>query len=168
MTNRSLYPNQSLRSSTAQKQRGVLLIVAMIMLLIISGVAALAIKGTSSTEAVANNTRTQALAMQAAEAALRYTEIGVINQNYTNNAIPLPTGKPTYLTAIASAPAGVTGDWSDETKWDGATSRSTVITRATLDGLATCPADSTYINAANRTGSFCSVYDFARMHDAIC
>jgi Tfp pilus assembly protein PilX len=158
MKKRFLYPQVNLRLSTAKLQRGVLLIVTMIMLLIISGVAALAIKGTSSTEAVANNTRTQALAMQAAEAALRYTEIGVINTNYTNNAIPIPAGKPTYLIAIAAAPTGVTGDWSAEAKWDGATSTSTVVTRATLDGVATCPANSTYTNAANRTGSFCSVY----------
>lgn len=148
--------NQSLAST--KHQRGVLLIVTMIMLLIISGVAALAIKGTSSTEAVANNTRTQTLAMQAAEAALRYAEIGVINQNYTDNSKPIPTGKPTYLFAIAAAPTGSYGSWSTEANWDSTTSTSTVVLRATLDGLTACPADTTYDNSSNRTGSFCSVY----------
>jgi PilX N-terminal len=53
-------------------QRGVLLIITLIMLVVISGVAALSIKGSGSSEALANNVRTQGLAIQAAEAALRY------------------------------------------------------------------------------------------------
>ena len=73
---------------TVAKQRGVLLIVTMILLLIISGVAAITIKGSGSSENVANNTRTQALAMQAAEAALRYAETDILEQNRLDNTIP--------------------------------------------------------------------------------
>ena len=158
MNTHSFYNQRSLRLVSAKQQRGVLLIVTMIMLLIISGVAALAIKGTSSTEAVANNTRTQSLAMQAADAALRYAEIGVINQNYTDNSQTLPINKPTYLFVIAAAPTGTYGSWGTEANWDGTTSTSTVINLFNLDGLTACPNTSTYSDASGRTGSFCTVY----------
>jgi type IV pilus assembly protein PilX len=146
------------RLSSVQSQRGVLLIVTMILLLVISGVAAIAIKGTSSTEAVANNARTQGLAMQAAEAALRYAEIGVFNQNYTDNAKPLPANKPTHLFAIATAVPVGTETWKDETKWDGTASTSTTISRAALDGATGVAICSTSAGRSDSTGSFCAVY----------
>ncbi len=139
--------------ASANKQRGVLLIVTMILLLIISGVAAFTIKGSGSSENVANNTRTQALAMQAAEAALRYAETGVLNQNRKDNTKPL--GNPAHLFAIAAAPTNL-ADWTSEAKWDGDTSTSTVVNLFTLDGIASCPTD--FSTPASREGNFCGLY----------
>lgn len=99
---------------TADKQRGVLLIVTMILLLIISGVAAITIKGSGSSENVANNTRTQALAMQAAEAALRYAETDILEQNRLDNTIP--PGTPVRRVPIAPAATGLPADWTQESK----------------------------------------------------
>ncbi len=140
--------------ASANKQRGVLLIVTMILLLIISGVAAFTIKGSGSSENVANNTRTQALAMQAAEAALRYAETGVLNQNRQDNAKPL--GNPAYLFTIAAAPTGLPADWTTEAKWDGSNSTSTVVNLFDLDGVASCPTN--YSSTASREGNFCGLY----------
>lgn len=140
--------------TAANKQRGVLLIVTMILLLIISGVAAFTIKGSGSSENVANNTRTQALAMQAAEAALRYAETGVLNQNRLENGKPL--GSPAHTFAIAAAPTGLPADWTTVAKWDGGTSTSTVIKLFTLDGIASCPTN--YSTTASREGNFCGLY----------
>jgi type IV pilus assembly protein PilX len=57
-----------------KKQQGIVLIVSLILLVIISLVAVVAIKGSVSSEQVSNNLRTNAVAMQAAETALRFCE----------------------------------------------------------------------------------------------
>lgn len=152
-----------------RRQKGVLLIVTMILLLIISGVAAFAIKGTSSTEAVANNTRTHTLAMQAAEAALRVVEVDILNKHYATNAAtvpaispapPAPTYLPPYAMAdkIKPAPSSVPGaDWASATTWDNKDSiAANMVSLAKLDGLASCP--SVLTNETNRAGNFCAVY----------
>ncbi|HMS27374.1 MAG TPA: hypothetical protein PKC80_08375 [Burkholderiaceae bacterium] len=138
------------------KQQGVLIIVTMILLLIISGVAAYAIKGTGSTDAVANNTRTQALAMQAAEAALRYAEVGVLNQSAAAPGVALDAAKQVFTIADAPISVSTPGDWTVETKWDKSTSTSTVVNLYALDGKAACPTD--YTSNASRKGDFCSLY----------
>jgi type IV pilus assembly protein PilX len=56
------------------RQQGIVLIVSLILLVIISLVAVVAIKGSISSEQVSNNLRTNAVAMQAAETALRFCE----------------------------------------------------------------------------------------------
>ncbi len=144
----------SLTSASANKQRGVLLIVTMILLLIISGVAAFTIKGSGSSENVANNTRTQALAMQAAEAALRYAETDILEQNRLDNTIP--PGTPVRRVPIAPAATGLPADWTTEAKWDGSNSTSTVVNLFALDGVASCPTN--YSSTASREGNFCGLY----------
>ena len=139
---------------TVAKQRGVLLIVTMILLLIISGVAAITIKGSGSSENVANNTRTQALAMQAAEAALRYAETDILEQNRLDNTIP--PGTPVRRVPIAPAATGLPADWTQESKWDKSTSTSTVVSLYALDGVVSCPTNLT--SHASREGNFCGLY----------
>ena len=57
-----------------KQQKGIVLIVSLILLVVISLVAVVAIKGSVSSEQVSNNLRTNAVAMQAAETALRFCE----------------------------------------------------------------------------------------------
>jgi type IV pilus assembly protein PilX len=61
-----------------KSQSGVVLIFALIMLVVISMVALTSLKNSVSGEQVSNNLRTNALATQAAEAALRYCENQVL------------------------------------------------------------------------------------------
>jgi Tfp pilus assembly protein PilX len=63
----SLYMH-TVRKSRYASQQGVVLIVALIMLAIISLMAAATIKGSGSSEALSSSSRTQSLALQAAGA----------------------------------------------------------------------------------------------------
>jgi type IV pilus assembly protein PilX len=105
-------------------QRGVTLIVAMGLLLVISVIAAVTVKGSAGSEIIANNARSQELAWQAAEAALRYCEQGAINQRRaTTTTVTLSISQ--YTLTIAPATASSVPLWSTTTNWD--TSPSTAI-----------------------------------------
>ena len=103
-----------------QRQRGVVLIIALILLVVISLLAVTSMRGASSAESIAGNVRTTELATQAAEVALRHCESSAIE-------LANPTG--TYDTAgftVASiSPIGST-PWQNTVTWDTATASSTV------------------------------------------
>ena len=63
----------------AARQRGVVLIIALLMLMVISLLAAGSIRNAASTESVAGNVRITELATQAAEIALRHCESSVLD-----------------------------------------------------------------------------------------
>lgn len=100
-------------------QRGVVLIIALIMLVIISLLATLSMRNAASTESVSGNVRTTQLATQAAEIALRYCEAAVVQMNGGPGALAsLPAIQP-----YADPPL-----WRDTAaNWDTATSVALVI-----------------------------------------
>jgi type IV pilus assembly protein PilX len=104
----------------AFKQQGITLIVAMLMLLILSATAAMTIRGSASSEQISNNARSQELAWQLAEAALRYCETGARNQyTLTNTTATLVISEPQHTLTIAASPAiGVTPSWMTSSNWD--------------------------------------------------
>lgn len=75
-------------------QRGVVLIIALVMLVVISLLTTLSIRSAVSTESVSGNVRTTELASQAAEIALRYCEDAVVQLQA--GALTLPSA-PTIL-----------------------------------------------------------------------
>jgi type IV pilus assembly protein PilX len=91
-------------------QQGVVLIVALIMLMILSVLASISIRGASSSEQVANQSRQQALARQTAETALRYCEQQV--QLYAANPA---TG---FAPEAAPVGAGTPYGWETMANWD--------------------------------------------------
>lgn len=91
-------------------QQGVVLIVALIMLMILSVLASISIRGASSTEQVANQSRQQALARQTAETALRFCEQQV--QLYAANPA---TG---FAPEAAPVGAGTKYGWETMANWD--------------------------------------------------
>lgn len=100
-------------------QRGVVLIMALIMLVIISMLATFSLRNSSSTERVSGNVRTTQLASQAAEIALRYCEEAVVQINSgTGTLTSLPT-----IQAYATPPLWNAKDSSGVlTNWDGSAS----------------------------------------------
>lgn len=93
-------------------QRGVVLIISLIMLVILSMLATLSIRNATSSESVSGNARTTLLATQAAEMALRYCEQGLV-QAHTGAAVPLdPTQLPALLPYVA------TPRWKTLSVWD--------------------------------------------------
>ena len=97
-------------------QRGVVLIICLMFLLLISITAAVSVRGATSSEAVANNSRTQALAMQAAEAALGYCE-KLFNEFAKNGIGQAPPAAP-----VGGAPY----TWQTLANWDGAGTQANV------------------------------------------
>jgi type IV pilus assembly protein PilX len=70
--------NMQHRNARPAAQRGVVLIIALVMLVVISLLTTLSIRSAVSTESVSGNVRTTELATQAAEIALRYCEQSVV------------------------------------------------------------------------------------------
>lgn len=76
--------NQRLPLSQLSKQSGVVLFVALILLLILSLLGVTAARMQTVEERMARNDNNRQLGAQAAEAALRAAEIGILNGTYTN------------------------------------------------------------------------------------
>ena len=123
-------PGVAHRSGAAKGERGIVLVLALILLVIISMVAIMAVKGSISGEQVSNNLRSNAVATQAAETALRYCENEVLS------------GVSTL--AIQDVPLGATDSvfptvWATRANWS--TTKANTVTAAIANSA----------NAAGRT-----------------
>lgn len=113
------------RPSTSQRRhprpavhRGVALIVALVVLLVISGMSVGVMRGAMSSDLVVNNARVQMLAEQAAMTALRYCETELFEKGEVDlDALPA---------AAASGPAG----WQDLARWTGNGAESRTVPQA--------------------------------------
>jgi type IV pilus assembly protein PilX len=119
-----------------QEQRGVVLIIAMIMLIVISLLAITSMRNSASTEALAGNVRTTELATQAAEIALRHCESSVIEIT-TVAAGGTSTGYITTMNAMNILPSSTPAKWQDTATWDSATTLTFVIPSAVMGGSTT-------------------------------
>jgi type IV pilus assembly protein PilX len=93
----------------ARSQAGVVLIIALILLAVVSILAAVTLRNAISTETVSGNVRTTSLATQAAEVALRYCEEATVQ---------IASGTVTYPSVPTVLAYSVTPQWSDTTNWD--------------------------------------------------
>ena len=92
-------------------QQGITLIVVLILLAVLSLLTIASIRGSSSNEQISNQSRLKALALQAAEAGLRYCE-----NNVQLNALDNTKGfSPTAAPAL-----GGKYDWENLGNWDAA------------------------------------------------
>ena len=112
----------TLRQCDARGERGVVLIIALILLVVISLFAVTSMRNAASSEAVAGNVRTTELASQAAEIALRHceasaTKIVAVNGGDTTSTVA------TYTTTFASSSISVANSvqWKSTTTWDAGT-----------------------------------------------
>ncbi|GAA0756429.1 hypothetical protein LRH25_17395 [Ideonella azotifigens] len=108
---------RSIRRASAGRgpQRGVVLIVAMVMLVIIGLMSVSVMRGALNADLVANNARAQTSAMQSAQIALRYCE-----RNLGDD-----TKVPEVIVQNAPSAPGTT-NWETFSKWFPATSRTAV------------------------------------------
>jgi type IV pilus assembly protein PilX len=110
-----------------QAERGVVLIIALLMLVIISLVASLSVRNATSSEAISGGVRTTQLATQAAEIALRYCEDSV-----SQLAGVTPTFVTTFtsdkIQAHSSTPA-----WQSTTVWDASSTLVFVLPAASVN-----------------------------------
>jgi type IV pilus assembly protein PilX len=109
-------------------QRGVVLVIALLLLVVISLVTAMNVRNATSSEAVAGNVRTTQLAMQAAEIALRYCEDSV-------SSIVSGTGTFTTTMALSNIQAySATPRWTSTTLWDSSPSVAFVLPTNSVNG----------------------------------
>lgn len=103
-------------------QRGVVLIIALILLVVISLLAVTSLRGAGSAESIAGNVRTTELATQAAEIALRHCESSAIQL-----ASNLPISDPKYYATsfpIASIAPVNSNLWQNTATWDSSTANT--------------------------------------------
>lgn len=134
MNMNTLYPSTILRSckhelalvrtparatQSLHAQRGVVLVIALILLVVISLLAVTSMRNASSTENVMGNVRTTQLAYQAAELALSHCELSVAE---------VVSGAGTYNTTFSQSniiTATTPQYWSSTAIWNTSTSAST-------------------------------------------
>lgn len=115
-------PNSLPMHQHAARQRGVVLVITLLLLMVLSILASISIKGATSNEVISNQSRQRVLAQQAAEAALRFCE----NQVQAFRAGRVPNIQPQAFVAGA-APL-----WQSMANWD-------VENAATVAGLNVVP-----------------------------
>lgn len=98
-------------------QKGVVLPVALILLVIISFAGILAVRNATVTEQMSNNLRTNVQAQQAAEAALRYCELVAISSK-DSSAKQYAAKSKILATAVDDANSG-SAAWRDIDNWKG-------------------------------------------------
>ncbi len=114
---------------TARRQRGVVLIVALVLLIAISFVAALAVGRSISGEQVSKAFSTQAVAFQAAETALRYCEDQVLRTGkVTSGGV---THEPHPYPLDGTAPAL----WSSRANWEPSGGKAVEIDAGVINSL---------------------------------
>ncbi|MBC5785006.1 hypothetical protein H8N03_18815 [Ramlibacter sp. USB13] len=104
----------------ARAQRGVSLIITMVMLVIIGLTAAAAMRSAISSEKVINNMRSEALAQQYAEAALRYCEQQMALPSVSRVA-------KLQDDQIATIDYGAATKWETTTSWVGGTPARVIV-----------------------------------------
>lgn len=130
-------------SQSVAKQQGITLIVALVLLVVVSLAAGVSIQGSTKSEQTANNARSQELAWQAAEGALRYYEIGVTNSFRATNTSLFPSFTLTVSDyTITAAPAVVGSDplWRTTTSWDGSPTQAVTVPLHKLDNALAASA----------------------------
>ena len=100
------------------RQKGVSLIIVLILLVIIGLTSAAAIRNATSSEKVTNNIRLQNLAQQYAEAALRYCEAELAKPDDVGAPLGRMGTTLTEANIITVAVAGATG-WEQTATWTG-------------------------------------------------
>jgi Tfp pilus assembly protein PilX len=134
-TGHSRTPRPRVRTSlpplARTRHRGVVLIVALIMLVVISLLATLSMRNAVSTEKVSGTVRTTELAGQAAEIALRHCEQSVVEVVTVASG-----GTSTFSTTFTLnriLPASSTPQWQSTTIWDSTSTATYVLPLALVN-----------------------------------
>lgn len=120
-----------------QAERGIVLVIALILLVIISLLAVTSLRNAGSSESVAGNVRTTELATQAADIALRHCESSAIKitKRIANDSDT--SAQATYPTTLVEANVQrvTTADqWKSVSNWDSTTTTAVFVLPSTLVG----------------------------------
>ena len=130
-------PKHSARGQRVDAQRGIVLIISLIMIVVISLLAVASMRNAASSESVAGNVRTTELATQSAEIALRHCESSAL-KIVRNICGDTTSSEATYTTTLADANISKTAaaaQWQSTSAWD-STATTAFIVPASLVGNA--------------------------------
>ena len=123
-----------------QDQRGIVLVIALILLVIISLLAVTSLRNAASSESVAGNVRTTELATQAADIALRHCESAAIKVVRVLGG-DTTSAEATYadqgLTSAEILWATTADQWKSVTNWDTSTTAAFELPSSLVGGTAT-------------------------------
>ena len=120
-----------------QAERGIVLVIALILLVIISLLAVTSLRNAGSSESVAGNVRTTELATQAADIALRHCESSAIKITKLIANASDTSAQATYPTTLVEANVQrvTTADqWKSVTNWDSTTTTAVFVLPSDLVG----------------------------------
>ena len=123
-----------------QAERGIVLVIALILLVIISLLAVTSLRNAGSSESVAGNVRTTELATQAADIALRHCESSAIKITKLIANASDTSAQATYPTRLAEANVqrDITADkWKSVSNWDSTTTAVFVLPSDLVGNTAT-------------------------------
>jgi type IV pilus assembly protein PilX len=111
MTRTAFRPSRARRFSSQRPQRGVALIIALVVLVVIGLTSVAVMRGSLNSDLVANNARVQSFAAQAAQMGLRYCESELILSDDDRTIVIQPASNPGSWTAFDNwFPAGGTAE----------------------------------------------------------
>jgi len=114
-----------------RREQGIVLIIALIMLVVVSMLAAMSMRNSSSTESISGAVRSTNLATQAAEIALRYCEEST--KAVISGTSSFPATSPTTFTAANVLPPGSPPAWQNLATWDSASTAAFVLPTASVN-----------------------------------
>lgn len=120
-----------------QAERGIVLVIALILLVIISLLAVTSLRNAGSSESVAGNVRTTELATQAADIALRHCESSAIKITKLIANASDTSAQATYPTTLVEANVQrvTTADqWKSVSNWDSTTTTAVFVLPSDLVG----------------------------------
>ena len=123
-----------------QAERGIVLVIALILLVIISLLAVTSLRNAGSSESVAGNVRTTELATQAADIALRHCESSAIKITKLIANDSDTSAQATYPTTLVEANVqrvSTADQWKSVTNWDSTTTAVFVLPSDLVGNTAT-------------------------------
>ena len=120
-----------------QAERGIVLVIALILLVIISLLAVTSLRNAGSSESVAGNVRTTELATQAADIALRHCESSAIKITKLIANASDTSAQATYPTTLVEANVqrvSTADQWKSVTNWDSTTTTAVFVLPSDLVG----------------------------------
>ena len=127
--------NSNNLSFLSSRERGISLIIVLILMVVIGLTSAAAMRGATSGQRLTNNVRSDNVAQQYSEAALRYCETEL---QRPDPALPATQARPnSLLRAVIPVNnmnvGGTTGTWENPVAWTGSAGVGAAITRTTLN-----------------------------------
>ena len=126
------------------RQKGISLIIVLLLMVVIGLTAASAMRGATSSQRVTNNVRMDVVAQQYAEAALRYCEA----QLQLADAARVNSLKVAVIPTVDMTVTGTTGAWQNTNSWTGGVNAGgAAATRTSLGASLYSSASSSYLPA---------------------